>query len=402
MVRRAHRAGIPTMEMAQFQMQEAHRPYALVQSIQTDPFTGQGIADETTAPFPNDFAIGMHPPDGEGSVIVWRGRPRLEQSGLWPIVAGGHLLVQGFMRSPMIVIMSPTVEALLLSAGCEGRRMGRIGLKNTMVSFMRGILFGMPLGRKFNRNAQAPPPDTQSGQLQRTRGGPRHSVIAADDFGAAVASKQARKNMPHRHFTLVGPGSDAQYITREEVPHRQWMQARTIAGAKTAFKVYGPNLIGAARHCQSGPRQTRSGSGSPPAASTQPHLPQPPAQSGKGRASTAGQEQGQFLGSPAGMLQTPLAQLLTPVCGPSPARMMRRSGTRRQTHLSLGLITPPIPVSGLTTEVKTTTQNSESFCTSRHGLHKFFPPLHRNVIRCWCHNGHSMCHTSDESKLSPM
>jgi hypothetical protein len=64
------------------------------------------------------------------------------------------------MWSPMIVIMSPTLETLLLSTGSDGRGIGRICLKDAMVLFVRGVLFGMTLGRKFNLNPQAPPPDT--------------------------------------------------------------------------------------------------------------------------------------------------------------------------------------------------------------------------------------------------
>jgi hypothetical protein len=70
MVGWAHRAWIRAMEMAQLQVQEANRPNAWVQSVQADSLAGQGVADETSAPFPNDFAIGMHPPDGDGPLIA--------------------------------------------------------------------------------------------------------------------------------------------------------------------------------------------------------------------------------------------------------------------------------------------------------------------------------------------
>ncbi len=90
--------------------------------------------------------------------------------------------------------------------------------------------------------------------------------------------------------------------------------------------------------------------------------------------------------------------------GMSSARMMWRSTTRHQSRQTLLLVNSPIPISSLTTKVKTLTQSREIIRTGFNGLHKLPPPLDSYTTLCWWHDAPACvtdvmslkCNTCDE------
>ena len=377
MIGRSHGSCICPIQMTDFQMEETHRPDSLCQREESQRFSGKGIADETAAAFPNDFAIGMNSSDGLSAQVAGR-------RDLLPIVRPNRavmtsrdLLTQGFMRALLIIITTPALKAPLL-----GLRVGRrwpqgVRLEDAVVLFVGGILLRLPFGRKFHSDAQTPPPDAQSGQFQRSGRSPRHSMIATDDLRTAITAEKSFKKAPQRRLTLMKMNAYTQYVTRKQIPHGQGMDSSAIPRTKAAFIIHRPNFVGPPWFRQFGPSQTRS-QPSPPARLAQLHLPQPASQRGQRWTMPPRQKRPQFLRSPLRISPSCLAQAFPPECRPRTSWMMRRTKTNQQPTFSLSLIASPKPITGLTGKLKSTTQGRERRRPARHDLDKFSTSFHRN------------------------
>jgi hypothetical protein len=130
-----------------------HRPDSFGQVIQAHDLTSQRVSDKTAAALPNDLSIGMN----SSSVDCATMPPVRTQChlGSWMgwVAVCWRLLSQRLVRSPMVVILTPPLKTLLLRLWVGRWRASRIGFKNAMMLFMRGVLFGMSFGRKLHANA---------------------------------------------------------------------------------------------------------------------------------------------------------------------------------------------------------------------------------------------------------
>src|SRR5215469_11498797 len=221
---RAHRAWVGAMEMAQLQILEMYRPDAFGKVIQAHDLTGQRISDKTAAALPEDLSIRVNPSHRNRAVMPPVSTQRNLGLWTWLVAARRRLLSQRLVRSSVVIILAPALEALLLRFWVSRRRASGIGLKNTMMLVMRGVLFGMSFGRKLHADTQPPPPHRQRRQAQRPGGSPRHSVIATNHSRQTKTPKQPHKYTAYRPGSLIRPSPYAQHITREQIPHRQRMQ----------------------------------------------------------------------------------------------------------------------------------------------------------------------------------
>ena len=118
---------------------------------------GASAAEEFDGPFVENFA-------GEPANWVLFGAGEMGGAGTGAIEHRWAAAAERLMGAQGIVLLSPAVEAALLGAAVGCRRVGGVGFENAMHLFVAAIVLGFGGTNKFDADAQASPPNTQSGK----------------------------------------------------------------------------------------------------------------------------------------------------------------------------------------------------------------------------------------------
>jgi hypothetical protein len=160
-------------------------------------------------------------------------------------------LFEGFVGTLGIVVLAPTLVAPLLRAWGTGRRVQGFGFVDAMELFMGAIVLGLGAPGEVHPNAQAHPPQAQSRTAIGSGGSEGLTVVAAEiGCRQAITSKEAPESGPQGGLPDIGKNLDAQNHAEEKIAHSERFTALSIGGAKGAFEIDRPNIIGATRDLQ--------------------------------------------------------------------------------------------------------------------------------------------------------
>ena len=312
-------------------------------ALQPDDFPAEGPPDEPLAALPKEPAIGtdaaLAPRGGISPVRQAFGQgPRADA-----IKPGGWPQAQRLVWPDLIVVGPPTVGAPLVRAGMRGGMVGDFGLIDAVHLFVRRVVLRVRGPTKLDAEAPPPPPDREARKPAGADPANRRPIVHADDFGQAVTTKHAGQRAPGGGVAWVGQEPAVQEETACEITDAQGFDAGAVAGAKPAFEIQGPDVVGRAGQ--------RAGHGQ---MNARMELPQPGAQ---------------FTGSPGWMAEAQLTQGRWPAPRQLPWRTVRAAGMIAQTG-------PPVaakPLHPLVTrradDVETATELHKGFapCQSRKG-----------------------------------
>jgi hypothetical protein len=255
------------MEVTNVELAEVNFIVLVINDFEPDDVTNEGAADEAQTALDFDAAPVTHP-SGQPLDGISSGLGRLPVAWREAVKLRWAAIIEGLMRTQVIVFVLPSLEAALLRPGGGSRRGGSFGLEDTVHLLMGAIVlrFGGP--GELHADATAQPPNTESGEVQWPLAGEGHTVVDANDLGTSMALEERMQERPHAAVAKVGDESDGKDVARSEIAHGEGLAALSIGGAKPTFKVDRPHLVGLvgrrqqwARHLRPASRARRSGRG---------------------------------------------------------------------------------------------------------------------------------------------
>ena len=119
---------------------EVYVPESIVDFFQSDVLACQGVRDADPVLLPADTAIATDESDFEVSG-VFQGRERLwERPGRGLVDGTGRLLIQGFVRTVVVVLMTKPIEADLLRLEIAAGGTRRLRLEGAVHALMAPVL----------------------------------------------------------------------------------------------------------------------------------------------------------------------------------------------------------------------------------------------------------------------
>jgi hypothetical protein len=121
--------------------------------LEPDTLPDEGFSDKSFSALPFYFAVAAHLSLRPSGRVTQRLPPKGQAVRTFPILAGRHLLFQGFMRPKAVVIFHPSTGAMLLALAGVGGRPSGFGFENPVHLLMRSIFFRMPRPDELCPNA---------------------------------------------------------------------------------------------------------------------------------------------------------------------------------------------------------------------------------------------------------
>ena len=128
------------IEAAQNERAEVNGVDAIGNILEGDIFASEDVGDVEEAVVPADGAIAAHAAELEVGWVVEVGQALGEGPWRAPIVMGGDIHVQRFMRALGVVDEAEAVEGALLSAEGAGGWASGFSLEGAMEAFMAAVL----------------------------------------------------------------------------------------------------------------------------------------------------------------------------------------------------------------------------------------------------------------------
>ena len=142
---------------------EVYVPEPIVDFFQSDVLACQGVRDADPVLLPADTAIATDESDFEVSG-VFQGRKRpWERPGRGLVDGTGRLLIQGFVRTVVVVLMTKPIEADLLRLEIAAGGTRRLRLEGAVHALMAPVLLRGRGRDQLGEDAQPNPPDGQCG-----------------------------------------------------------------------------------------------------------------------------------------------------------------------------------------------------------------------------------------------
>src|SRR5574337_29732 len=146
------------MEPAEFKRGEIDVPDAIVDFFQAHILSGADSGDIDPVRVPADAAIRTDIPDLEAIGIVEWWKLRRHGTGRRCIDGSRRLLIEGLVRTLVVVFRAEAVEPALLGSKTARCRSGCLGLESFVHAFMATVLLGLPGLNEFWQYAKADPP----------------------------------------------------------------------------------------------------------------------------------------------------------------------------------------------------------------------------------------------------
>jgi hypothetical protein len=103
--------------------------------------SNKGFPDEALSTSPPDLTVASNPPELPMARITQPRLPHPSRPG--PIDFPGRPLTQSFVRTNLVVIVDPSIDAPLLGPRILGGWLGCLGFEHPMHLLVPAILFGM-------------------------------------------------------------------------------------------------------------------------------------------------------------------------------------------------------------------------------------------------------------------
>jgi hypothetical protein len=237
------------VKLAEGKAAEVNTAGGLGERLQTKRKTNKNLADEVELSVDQNAAPVVRCSDSPVDRITGGGE--LEGAGLsGSVTTGGSALPKGVMGPVVVVVVSPEFQ----SAGCLRQGMQRLasdlGLKDAVHLLMSVVVNASFAVNELHPDAQPVPPKAYAGEVVGAYAAKRNASVGADRLGQAMAAEQAQKHAAHRSLSGERDRCDCEQITRMQVAHRQRFDALSARGAKPAFEVRGPYIVGAPRDCR--------------------------------------------------------------------------------------------------------------------------------------------------------
>ena len=366
----------------------------------------KGSADKALAAVPFDVAAIAHPPALPPTGIFHRRQLHRHQPIARPVNLCRNALAQCFVRTHLIVAPDPGAEASFLRRDAGRGRLGDIGAQDPMHLFVRTVVFGVSWPDKLHHDPQAQPPHTQAREAQSAFATKGRTIVHPNDFGQAITTKNLHHRTAHCRIALIGQEHHRQYITTEQIAHRQRFASLSIACAKPALEVDCPHFVAGFGRVYSPPHQDRSAPRPSLALPHQTQLHQPTPQRAHRRDAPRSrksllQPPPQLFCSPTRMRSAHFVQPMPPhqtLLFPSRMRPTRTIGQRLYSSGPVAL--PPL-VTALATDPKPRTHRRKRLALAFDRKHKSHPRLrHQKLFPR--HRCPRKCHLCHETELLPM
>jgi len=376
---------VSIVQLAQEHVIKVNGPDAAPLSFQSDQVSGKGFTDKTEASLPLDLAAIVNSAKGQWPGIARRTTAAIRAAAV-VIVTGWRLLIQGFVRPLMIIMMQPACGPCRLKRWVACGRARGLGLEHAMPLFMRTIVLGMSSSGKLHFNAQGDEPGTQAGQAHGSRRTKRTAVVHAQGPGLSPLFKEAYKSLFYRHKLLARQHPGQQAKAANQVADGQRIHAFSVRRGEPTLEVNRPNIVGPAGGAGSmrthhRPRQT-------PAPRNQ------QAQAAEtGTDGTAGRQPGagmflpqggaKFFWSPTRVLPPQVFDALNPQLRQSMGAVARRTGAVLQRSRTTAAITAQPLVTRLPADVPNAAELAHRDAGRRDGENKSELLLQRKGINRW-------------------
>src|ERR1700677_4492797 len=223
-------------------MAETHDVMPRVALGDPNDFAGQRLADEDAGAAPSDLARGAHASHLMMGVIPGILDPRRHRPGRGAPDLRGRRLLQRLVRTLLVEVPAKPVEALLLFACAERRRLCRLLLQRAVHPLVPTIVLRRSRTAEMRLDAQLQQPYRQSRKPARSRRSERGAVVGADRVGKPEILEKSLENWPDP--LMVRPDDPhIQQIAALVVRHRQRIDAPPVARAEPAFEIHVPLAV---------------------------------------------------------------------------------------------------------------------------------------------------------------
>src|SRR5436305_265750 len=191
-----------------------------------------------------DFAVGLHLANLIDDSILERRQLLRERSVADLITTRRHGHAQSFMRSLVIITMTPLIKTALhafkvaKAAVCQ-----QLDFQSPMKALVLALGLGMVRPTVADGNSQPQQPNRQWRMLVVTITSPGRTVVHQHPFRQTITAKSGGQSFFYRGGLLIAAGLQAQRIARTIVEHSQRMTAFSVAQGKVAFEIHLPQLI---------------------------------------------------------------------------------------------------------------------------------------------------------------
>src|SRR5213080_462537 len=211
---------------------------------QGDRITTKCFAHLKLAVAKRDFAVRLHFANLIDSSILQRRQLLRERSVAHLITSRRHGHAQSFMRSLVIVTMTPLIKTALHAGKVAKAAVGQqLDFQSPMKALVLALSLRMIRPTVTDGNSQPQQPNRQRRMLVLTIISPGRAVVHQHPLRQTITAKSGGQAFFYRGGLLIAAGLQAQRIARTIVEHSQRMTACAVAQGRVAFEIHLPQLI---------------------------------------------------------------------------------------------------------------------------------------------------------------
>src|SRR3974390_3247152 len=136
-------------------------PVAVAEFLEADELLLKRPTQVVLLAVPEQVSAVVDPPSLKVRWVVRLGQLGREGTRRRLVEGRRRLLTERLMRAKVVVILSPWVEALLLSCEIDLQRAYRLGFQRSVHPLVAAVLVGPPWGDALRSNPEPNPPDGQ-------------------------------------------------------------------------------------------------------------------------------------------------------------------------------------------------------------------------------------------------
>src|SRR5712692_5906105 len=211
---------------------------------QGDLITAECFTHLKLAVAKRDFTVRLHFANLIDSSILQRRQLLGERSVADLITTRRHGHTQSFMRSLVIVTMTPLIKtALHAFKVAKASVCQQLDFQSPMKALILALGLRMIRPTVTDGNSQPQQPNRQRRMLVLTITSPRRAVVHQHPLRQTITAKSGGQSVFYRGGLLIAAGLQAQRIARVIVEHSQRMTALAVAQLKVAFEIHLPQLV---------------------------------------------------------------------------------------------------------------------------------------------------------------
>ncbi len=161
-------------------------------------------------------------------------------------VAGGRsLLIEGFVRTLVIELITEGIELALLCGQAARGRPGGFGFEGTVHALMASVLLGLAGLDELREDAKTNPPCRERRETGERVGGEGNAVVSADPDGEAEFLEEAGED---RFSAKNSRGMEclaAEQETTVAIGDGEGVAVNPVTGFELALEISAPDIVGA-------------------------------------------------------------------------------------------------------------------------------------------------------------